>query len=53
MIGYFINKKSLKEICQTVPTTALRRNKNFEELIGSSKVEYNKVKKTNYKNEKR
>lgn len=53
MTGYFINKKSLKEICQTVPTTALRRNKNFEELLGSGKVEYDKVKKQTIKMKKR
>ena len=41
--------KSLKEICQTEPTTAFRRNKNLKELIGSNKVEYGKVKKQNIK----
>ena len=37
--------KAFKEIFQNEPIIAFRRNKNLKELIGSSKIEHNKVKK--------
>ena len=37
--------ESLKEIFNCQPITALRRNKNLKELIGSNKIEKNKIKK--------
>ena len=42
----YINK-AFKEIFQNEPVTAFRRNKNLKELIGSNKIEHNKVKKHN------
>ena len=35
----------LKEIFNCQPITAFRRNKNLKELIGTNKIEKNKVKK--------
>ena len=37
--------ESLQEIYNWQPITACRQNKNLKELIGSSKIEKNKVKK--------
>ena len=42
--------ESLKEIFNCQPITAFRRNKNLKELIGSNKIEKNKVKKDKYRN---
>ena len=39
--------KAFKEIFQNELVTAFRRNKNLKELIGSNKIEPNKVKKYN------
>ena len=51
-ISKFVRKyrninKAFKEIFQNEPVTAFRRNKNLKDLIGSSKLEQNKVKKHN------
>ena len=37
--------EALKEIFNCQPITAFKRNKNLKELIGSNKIENNKVKK--------
>ena len=42
----FMNK-TFKEIFQNELVTAFRRNKNLKEIIGSNKIEHNKVKKHN------
>ena len=42
----YINK-AFKEFFQNEPVTAFRRNKNLKELIGSNKIEYDKLGKHN------
>ena len=42
--------ESLKEVFNCEPITAFKQNKNLKELIGSNKIEKNKVKKDKYRN---
>ena len=42
--------ESLEEIFNCQPITVFPRNKNLKELIGSNKIEKNKVRKDKYRN---